>query len=95
MKIVPGVANACSHIRHLEVKGAWGFSVCNRSPATPISWLHMSGLGFGIINGRIYPKLQAERDDYFNRPLQLLAKQIGFPDPVSGQVRGFRSERGL
>jgi hypothetical protein len=37
MKTVPGVANACSHIEHLEVKGAWGFSVCSRSPAKPIS----------------------------------------------------------
>jgi hypothetical protein len=39
----------------------------------------MSGLGFEIINGRIYPKLQAERGDDFNRPLQLLAKQDRVP----------------
>jgi tRNA pseudouridine32 synthase/23S rRNA pseudouridine746 synthase len=55
----------------------------------------MSGLGFRIINDRVYPDLQPERDDDFNQPLQLLAKRVRFHDPVSGQDREFQSEREL
>jgi tRNA pseudouridine32 synthase/23S rRNA pseudouridine746 synthase len=51
--------------------------------------LDMSGLGFKIISDRIYPTLQAERDDDFNRPLQLLAKQVRFPDPSPDKSEGF------
>ena len=57
--------------------------------------LHMSGLGFGIINDRVYPDLQPQTVDDFNQPLQLLAKQVRFRDPVSGQDREFRSDREL
>jgi len=96
MITVTGVANACSRTQLLEVKGTWWlFSLQPVTGKTHQLRLHMSCPGFRIINGRIYPKLQPERDDDFNRPRQLLAKQARFPDPVSGQVRGFRSERGL
>jgi tRNA pseudouridine32 synthase/23S rRNA pseudouridine746 synthase len=57
--------------------------------------LHMSGLGFPIINDRVYPNLQPARDDDFEQPLQLLAKEVRFRDPVCGTDRAFRSERGL
>jgi tRNA pseudouridine32 synthase/23S rRNA pseudouridine746 synthase len=94
MKTVPGVANACSHIQLLEVKGNRGhFSLQPVTGKTHQLRLHMSGLGFRIINDRVYPDLQPERDDDFGQPLQLLAKIIRFHDPVSGQDREFRSER--
>jgi tRNA pseudouridine32 synthase/23S rRNA pseudouridine746 synthase len=96
MKAVAGAANARSHIRLLEVKGNRGlFSLQPVTGKTHQLRLHMSGLGFSIINDRVYPELQPERDDDFDRPLQLLAKMIRFHDPVSGQDREFRSERGL
>jgi tRNA pseudouridine32 synthase/23S rRNA pseudouridine746 synthase len=96
MKTVAGAANSCSHIRLLEVKGNRGlFSLQPVTGKTHQLRLHMSGLGFRIINDRVYPDLQPERDDDFDQPLQLLAKRIRFHDPVSGQVREFRSEREL
>jgi tRNA pseudouridine32 synthase/23S rRNA pseudouridine746 synthase len=96
MKTVPGVANACSHIQLREVKGNRGlFRLQPVTGKTHQLRLHMSGLGFRIINDRVYPDLQPERDDDFNAPLQLLAKQVRFHDPVSGQNREFRSEQGL
>jgi len=96
MKTVPGVANACSHIRLLEVNGNRGlFSLQPVTGKTHQLRLHMSGLGFRIINDRVYPELQPERNDDFDQPLQLLAKMVRFHDPVSGQDREFRSERGL
>jgi tRNA pseudouridine32 synthase/23S rRNA pseudouridine746 synthase len=96
MITVPGVANACSHIQLREVKGNRGlFSLQPVTGKTHQLRLHMSGLGFRIINDRVYPDLQPERDDDFDQPLQLLAKMIRFYDPVSGQDREFRSEREL
>ena len=55
----------------------------------------MSGLGFGIINDRVYPVLQPERDDDFDQPLQLLAREIRFHDPVASINREFQSDREL
>ena len=96
MKTVPGVANSCSHIQLLEEKGNRGlFSLQPVTGKTHQLRLHMSGLGFRIINDRVYPDLQPERDDDFDLPLQLLAKRVRFHDPVSGQDREFQSEREL
>ena len=96
MKTVPGVANSCSHIQLLEVKSNRGlFRLQPVTGKTHQLRLHMSGLGFRIINDRVYPDLQAERNDDFDQPLQLLARRVRFHDPVSGQDREFRSEREL
>jgi tRNA pseudouridine32 synthase/23S rRNA pseudouridine746 synthase len=96
MKTVPGAVNARSHIRLLEVKHDRGlFRLQPVTGKTHQLRLHMSGLGFGIINDRVYPDLQPERDDDFDRPLQLLAGEIRFHDPVTGTDREFSSEREL
>lgn len=96
MKAVAGIVNARSHIQLLEVKGNRGlFRLQPVTGKTHQLRLHMSGLGFGIINDRVYPDLQPERDDDFDRPLQLLAREIRFHDPVAGTDREFRSEREL
>lgn len=93
MKTVPGVANARSHIQLREVKANRGlFHLQPVTGKTHQLRLHMSALGFGIINDRVYPELQPERDDDFDRPLQLLAKEIRFHDPVAGTDREFQAE---
>ncbi|MDO8704163.1 MAG: pseudouridine synthase, partial [Sulfuricaulis sp.] len=79
MKTVPGVVNSCSHIQLREVKGKRGlFSLQPVTGKTHQLRLHMSGLGFRIVNDRVYPDLQPKRDDDFDQPLQLLAKTIRF-----------------
>jgi tRNA pseudouridine32 synthase/23S rRNA pseudouridine746 synthase len=96
MKIVPGIVNARSHIRLLEVQHNRGlFRLQPVTGKTHQLRLHMSSLGFGIINDRVYPDLEPERNDDFDRPLQLLAREIRFHDPVTGADRKFRSEREL
>src|SRR3989344_4885428 len=57
--------------------------------------LQMRGLGFGIVNDRVYPDLQPVRVDDFDQPLQLLAKQVRLHQPVAGTDREFRSGREL
>ncbi|MHB8624384.1 MAG: pseudouridine synthase [Sulfuricaulis sp.] len=96
MKVAAGVANARSHIQLLDVNANRGcFSLHPVTGKTHQLRVHMSGLGFRIINDRVYPQLQPETDDDFAQPLQLLAKRIRFHDPVSGQCREFQSEREL
>ena len=54
--------------------------------------VHMSALGMPIYGDRIYPVLRPEEaEPDFSNPLQLLAREIAFVDPVSGGVRRFVS----
>jgi len=57
---------------------------------------HMNALGMPIVGDRIYPQLQPEEAaPDFTAPLQLLAREIAFDDPVTGRAREFRSNRAL
>ncbi len=91
-----GEPNACSIIKLIETRGQIArFMLSPLTGKTHQLRLHMSGLGFRILNDRLYPELQAKRDDDFNKPLQLLAKTISFIDPVTGKAMEFRSQREL
>ena len=58
--------------------------------------VHMSALAMPIYGDRIYPVLRPEEaEPDFGNPLQLLAREIAFVDPVSGGVRLFVSRLGL
>ncbi|MBK9219722.1 MAG: pseudouridine synthase [Uliginosibacterium sp.] len=57
--------------------------------------VHLAALGVPICFDRIYPRLLPENTDDYDRPLQLLAKQISFRDPVSGERRCFETQRAL
>lgn len=61
--------------------------------------VHLNALGAPIVGDRIYPHLwpetpPGEPPDY-RAPLQLLAREIAFTDPVTGQPRRFVSPRTL
>ena len=53
--------------------------------------VHMNALGLPILNDGIYPELTPEGSQNFEKPLQLLAKEIAFTDPLSGATRHFES----
>jgi len=59
--------------------------------------LHMLSLGIPIAGDQFYPTVKkgprAQED--FGLPLQLLARRICFTDPVTGQLRDWRSQRQL
>jgi len=96
MQIVPGIVNARSGIHLLAVRANQArFRLHPVTGKTHQLRLHMSSLGFNIINDRVYPDLMPEQDDEFDRPLQLLAKTLRFRDPVNGQNREFSSAREL
>lgn len=54
---------------------------------------HMASLGFPIENEKYYPQLQDESPDNYDKPLQLLAKELRFDDPITGEARHFVSRR--
>jgi tRNA pseudouridine32 synthase/23S rRNA pseudouridine746 synthase len=61
--------------------------------------VHLAALGLPIVGDRIYPTLlpdlaPGEAPDY-SQPLQLLARELAFTDPLSGALRRFVSRRRL
>jgi len=51
--------------------------------------LHMQSIGMPILNDQYYPVLQEKKADNYSQPLQLLAKELSFIDPISQQRRRF------
>ena len=96
MKTVPGQSNAISKIAIVETQK--NTALFELSPITGKKHqlrLHLSGLGFPILNDRCYPTLLPKKIVNFKLPLQLLAKRIGFKDPLSGKKVTYESERQL
>ncbi|WP_313409993.1 pseudouridine synthase, partial [Aeromicrobium sp.] len=55
--------------------------------------MHLAGLGSPIVGDPLYPEVVDVSIDDFTRPLQLLASELEFTDPVDGSARRFVSER--
>ncbi|GAA2583411.1 MULTISPECIES: RluA family pseudouridine synthase [Streptomyces] len=58
--------------------------------------VHLSSLGVPILGDPLYPEVAAPVPaGDFRRPLQLLARELAFTDPVTGREHRFRSGRSL
>ena len=57
--------------------------------------VHMQTLGWPILNDKYYPQLQELSADNFTAPLQLLAKELSFIDPITQQPRHFSYDGNL
>lgn len=91
-----GRPNARTVIKLLEVKKCAGRFVLEPSTGKQHQLrLHMTMIGSQILNDFYYPVLQSEPKKGFGRPLQLLAKEMSFNDPVTGRDLKFVSERRL
>lgn len=55
--------------------------------------LHMWGLGVPIVGDPLYPERVEVAVDDFSTPLQLLASELRFRDPIDGTDRRFESTR--
>ncbi|QFI39255.1 pseudouridine synthase [Moritella marina ATCC 15381] len=85
MQIIDGEANSHSSIELMTVKGEFGlFKLSPITGKTHQLRLHMASLGMPLVNDRLYPTLLDRCDDNFQQPLQLLAQQLKFTDPVTG-----------
>jgi tRNA pseudouridine32 synthase / 23S rRNA pseudouridine746 synthase len=106
MQTVAGEPNAHTRIELIErLQGSADGPELAHYRLTPLTGrkhqlrAHMAELGLPIVGDRIYPKLWPEpvvnaTPDYAN-PLQLLARELAFTDPISGQPVCFISQRRL
>ena len=98
MQEVEGELNTDTEIELMEINKPWA-----RYRLTPGSGkkhqlrCHLNSLGIPIKGDQIYPILTPyqEYDLDFSNPLQLLAKEIHFIDPLSDESRSFISKRVL
>jgi tRNA pseudouridine32 synthase/23S rRNA pseudouridine746 synthase len=78
-----------------EADGLGVYRLSPRTGRTHQLRLHLLGLGIPIVDDPLYPVVQDVAVDDFRRPLQLLAAEVAFTDPVDGRAREFRSVRRL
>jgi len=96
MCITEGEANSHSVIRCLQQSNQKALFELNPvSGKTHQLRLHMQSLGWPILHDKYYPDLKPLSEDNYSSPLQLLAKELQFTDPVTQQPRYFNCERNL
>ena len=98
MQEVEGEANTDTLIELLEVSGPWArYRLSPGSGKKHQLRCHLNALGAPIQHDQIYPVLTPyqEYELDFSKPLQLLAQQIAFKDPITTESRSFSSKRQL
>jgi tRNA pseudouridine32 synthase/23S rRNA pseudouridine746 synthase len=98
MQEVRGDPNSDTYIELMEVNKPWAkYRLSPGSGKKHQLRSHLNTLGIPIRNDQIYPFLTPyqEYDLDFSKPLQLLAKEIHFVDPISKEEKSFISERDL
>jgi len=90
MTEAPGEPNARTRIEVADSTGpVWRYRLYPVTGRKHQLRVHMAGLGAPILGDDLYPDLLA--DGPADTPLQLLAKELTFDDPLSGQRRTFTS----
>lgn len=96
MKEAPGEPNSETRISLIERRGE--NALYRLEPHTGRKHqlrLHLASLGIPICNDPFYPQVLPDKGDDYSKPLQLLARQIAFVDPISRERRCFESRREL
>ena len=89
---VPGPANSETRIERLECLGEyWRYRLQPVSGRKHQLRVHMAALGAPICNDPFYPVALPSGPDDYSKPLLLLARRLGFSDPLSGERRQFSS----
>ena len=92
MHEVAGEPNSQTRIDLIESRGRMA-----RYRLTPLTGkrhqlrVHCAALGIPILGDRIYPTLEPADTDDHALPLQLVARRLGFDDPITGASRSFTS----
>jgi tRNA pseudouridine32 synthase / 23S rRNA pseudouridine746 synthase len=96
MHEVEGTPNAVTLIEQVQVAGELAKYVVKPETGKKHQIrIHFCALGIPILNDQIYPVLKPEGQDDYCKPLQLLAKEIRFIDPISKNIQHFVSPRAL
>lgn len=97
-EVVPGAPANSESLVELETVLDGGRAVYRLTPRTGRTHqlrMHMLSLGIPILGDPLYPVVRDVSVDDFGHPLQLLASELSFTDPVDGTVRRFDSVRSL
>jgi tRNA pseudouridine32 synthase / 23S rRNA pseudouridine746 synthase len=95
MQEVDGEPNADTYIELVEVSKPWAkYRLTPNSGKKHQLRCHLNSIGIPIKGDQIYPVLTPyqEYDLDFSNPLKLLAKEIEFIDPITGETRYFSSQ---
>ncbi|MCX4760753.1 RluA family pseudouridine synthase [Streptomyces sp. NBC_01275] len=95
---VPGEPNAVSRVEPVEHRpdGLARYRLVPETGQTHQLRVHMTTLGVPILGDPLYPEVTAPvPPDDFRRPLQLLARELEFTDPVTGAEHRLHSRRTL
>ncbi|MBK7995569.1 MAG: pseudouridine synthase [Blastocatellia bacterium] len=96
MKIVEGEANATTEVQLIDYKEEKALFLL-----TPITGkkhqlrLHLTSLGFNILNDLLYPEIIKNTNLDYSKVLQLLAYHLSFKDPLINQEIKFFSNQKL
>lgn len=100
MQTVPGEPNA--HTQLTSIRRLGDLAHYQLTPLTGRKHqlrAQMAALGLPIVGDRLYPRLLPQPPDGtapdYSQPLQLLARELAFTDPIDGRPRRFVSRRTL
>ena len=94
MQEVDGEPNSDTFIELIQIERPWAkYLLSPGSGKKHQLRCHLNALGIPIKDDQIYPNLTPyqEYDLDFSKPLQLLAYGIEFQDPITGELRSFKS----
>lgn len=84
MKVVAGITNSKTDISIITHNDHWAKYLLKPQTGKQHQLrVHLNHLGLAIKNDSFYPKIAHKLEDDFSAPLQLLAKQIEFQDPIN------------
>lgn len=98
MQEVEGDPNSDTLIELIETQQPWAkYRLTPGSGKKHQLRCHLNALEIPMKNDQIYPVLTPyqEYDLDLSKPLQLLAKEMAFQDPITNQVRSFMSQKTL
>jgi tRNA pseudouridine32 synthase/23S rRNA pseudouridine746 synthase len=92
MQEVEGPANSETRIDVVaRGDGRWRYALAPVTGRKHQLRVHMAALGAPIANDPMYPTVSHRAAGDYSAPLQLLAKQVSFVDPLDGSERSFSS----